>query len=67
MSGQITLTEYLIARRLVETAPPELVREAEKLAEKVKTRSMELITVDRMWQALLELAEPNQGNLFKIL
>jgi len=63
----LSLTEYLIARRLVETAPPELVREAEKLAEKVKTRSMELITVDRMWQELIKLSGEPQQHLFKIL
>ena len=44
-------------RRTVETAPPGLVKEAQELAEIVKTRNMELVTEDRMWDAIIELAE----------
>lgn len=53
----MTLVEYLKARRAVETAPPSLVAEAEKLAAEVKSRSMELVTIDRMWDELIRLAE----------
>ena len=53
----MTLPEYLKMRRQVEQAPPSLVKEAQELAEIVKTRNMELITEDRMWDAIIELAE----------
>lgn len=51
------LVEYLRMRKQVEQAPIHLIREAQELAEIVKTRNMELVTVDRMWDALIELAE----------
>ena len=41
----------------MEQAPPSLVKEAQELAEIVKTRNMELVTSDRMWNAIIELAE----------
>jgi hypothetical protein len=53
----MTLVEYLKMRQQVETAPPEIVKEASELAEIVKTRNTELISVDRMWNSLIELAE----------
>jgi hypothetical protein len=62
----MTLPEYLKARRLVETADPGLVTAADRLAEKVKARKLELVTVDRMWQELIRLAEEDQGFLFEV-
>ena len=59
------LIEYLKARRQVEQADPQLVKEAERLAEIVKKKN--LPTVDIMWQELIKLAEPPQRELFKIL
>jgi hypothetical protein len=53
----MTLVEYLKMRRQVEQAPPNLVKEAQELAEMVKTRNMELVTEDQMWNAIIELAE----------
>ena len=54
---KMDLIEYLKMRRAVEQAPPSLVKEAYELAEIGKTRNMELITEDQMWNAMLELAE----------
>jgi len=51
------LIEYLKMRRQVEQAPPSLVKEAQELAEIVKTRNKELVTEDHMWDAIIELAE----------
>jgi hypothetical protein len=53
----MTLLEYLKMRRAVEQVPPSLVKEAQELAEIVKTRNKELITEDQMWDAIIELAE----------
>jgi len=57
----LTLPEYLKARRLVETADPNLVAEAEKLANQVKERNMELVTYENMWDELIRLAEEIEG------
>jgi hypothetical protein len=59
------LLEYLKARRLVEQADPQLVKEAERLANIVKTKH--LPTVDLMWQELIKLADAPQKELFNIL
>ena len=59
------LLEYLKARRLVEQADPQLVKEAERLANIVKTKH--LPTVDLMWQELIKLADEPQKELFNIL
>lgn len=64
----VNLIEYLKMRREVEQAPIHLVREAQELAEIVKTRN--LTTIDQMWQALIEEAEkrypgPPKLNIFK--
>jgi hypothetical protein len=62
----MTLPEYLKARRAVETADPGLVAAADRLAEKVKARAVELVTTDRMWEELIRLAEAEQGHLFEV-
>jgi hypothetical protein len=54
---KMDLIEYLKMRRQVEQAPPSLVKEAQELAEIVKTRNKELVTEDHMWDAIIELAE----------
>lgn len=61
----MTLKEYLIARRAVETADRSLVKQAEELAERVKAKN--LPTIAAMWDEMIKLSEPPQRELFKIL
>jgi biopolymer transport protein ExbD len=49
----------------LKQADPNVVKEAERLADIIKKRN--LPTVDIMWQELIKLAEEPQKELFKIL
>jgi hypothetical protein len=56
----VTLVEYLRLRKQVELAGPILEAQADELAEQVKVRNLELITVERMWDELIRLAESKE-------